>query len=137
MRHVSFGFCSKKLFPRYFFMPPPTSRAWPAPLHLVPDYFGINPPFVFCAQDLCCAEKLYFLTLTPYYRRAVRCHWMKKQTCPCVLNCRNVVKTEAQIYLYTLINNMHVRKGNLGTKKLNFARSIDAFMNCVYVPRMT
>ena len=79
MRHVSFGFCSKKLSPRYFIMPPPTSRAWPAPLHLVPDYFGINPPFVFCAQELCCAEKLYFLTLTPYYRRAVRCHWMKKQ----------------------------------------------------------
>ena len=79
MRHVSFGFCSKKLFPRYFFMPPPTLRAWPAPLHLVADYFGINPPFVFCAQDLCCAEKSYFLTLTPYYRRAVRCHWMKKQ----------------------------------------------------------
>lgn len=42
----------------------------------------ISASFVFCAQELCCAEKQYFLTLTPDYRRAVDCHWMKKKNLP-------------------------------------------------------
>lgn len=40
---VMFGsvFTARNSLPRYFIMLLPTSRAWPAPFNLFPDYFGI------------------------------------------------------------------------------------------------